>query len=159
MWLPALVSGSVCHGERGGLIVETDKIGDHEFAVFCGLDVGKARPLIGLGIGEAGAYPSSAKSVSQWFPLCERGRATAFYDSGARVGSALARWGDCYPVQPATPPTETPTTSPSQLPAQVVSPLLRSPAPGVRTERLADPQVRDAEGVDRAAPCPYAAAA
>jgi hypothetical protein len=69
------------------------------------------------------------------------------------------RWGDCYPVQPATPPTETPTTSPSQLPAQVVSPLLRSPAPGVRTERLADPQVRDAEGVDRAAPCPYAAAA
>lgn len=45
---------------------------------------------LGLGIGEAGAYPSSAKSVSQWFPLRERGRATAFYDSGARVGSALA---------------------------------------------------------------------
>jgi MFS transporter, ACS family, D-galactonate transporter len=45
---------------------------------------------LGLGIGEAGAYPSSAKAVSQWFPQRERGRATAFYDSGARVGSALA---------------------------------------------------------------------
>jgi ACS family D-galactonate transporter-like MFS transporter len=45
---------------------------------------------LGLGVGEAGAYPSSAKAVSQWFPQRERGRATAFYDSGARVGSALA---------------------------------------------------------------------
>jgi len=45
---------------------------------------------LGLGIGEAGAYPSSAKAVSQWFPQRERGGATAFYDSGARVGSALA---------------------------------------------------------------------
>jgi MFS transporter, ACS family, D-galactonate transporter len=45
---------------------------------------------LGLGIGESGAYPSSAKAVSQWFPQRERGRATAFYDSGARVGSALA---------------------------------------------------------------------
>jgi ACS family D-galactonate transporter-like MFS transporter len=45
---------------------------------------------LGLGVGESGAYPSSAKAVSQWFPRRERGRATAFYDSGARTGSALA---------------------------------------------------------------------
>jgi ACS family D-galactonate transporter-like MFS transporter len=45
---------------------------------------------LGLGVGESGAYPSAAKAVSQWFPQRERGRATAFYDSGARVGSALA---------------------------------------------------------------------
>ncbi|MFD4194186.1 MFS transporter [Amycolatopsis thermoflava] len=45
---------------------------------------------LGLGVGESGAYPSSAKAISQWFPRQERGRATAFYDSGARVGSALA---------------------------------------------------------------------
>ncbi|GAA2404149.1 MFS transporter [Actinomadura vinacea] len=45
---------------------------------------------LGLGIGESGAYPSSAKAVSAWFPASERARATAFYDSGARIGSALS---------------------------------------------------------------------
>src|SRR6476660_10424478 len=45
---------------------------------------------LGLGIGEAGAYPAAAKTVSQWFPLRLRGRATSVYDSGARIGSAAA---------------------------------------------------------------------
>jgi ACS family D-galactonate transporter-like MFS transporter len=45
---------------------------------------------LGLGVGESGTYPSSVKAISQWFPRRERGRATAFYDSGARAGSALA---------------------------------------------------------------------
>lgn len=45
---------------------------------------------LGLGIGEAGAYPASAKTVSHWFPLRLRSRATAVYDSGARIGSAAA---------------------------------------------------------------------
>src|SRR3712207_2184846 len=45
---------------------------------------------LGLGVGEAGAYPSSAKTVSRWFPPRERGRATSVYDSGARIGSAIA---------------------------------------------------------------------
>ncbi|MGB8384563.1 MAG: MFS transporter [Dermatophilaceae bacterium] len=45
---------------------------------------------LGLGIGEAGAYPAAAKSVSQWFPLRLRGRATSVYDSGARIGSTVA---------------------------------------------------------------------
>ncbi|MDO4259479.1 MAG: MFS transporter [Actinomycetaceae bacterium] len=45
---------------------------------------------LGLGIGEAGAYPASAKTVSRWFPKRERARATSIYDSGARIGSAVA---------------------------------------------------------------------
>lgn len=45
---------------------------------------------LGLGVGEAGAYPSSAKTVSRWFPPRERARATSVYDSGARIGSAIA---------------------------------------------------------------------
>ncbi len=53
------------------------------FAVLMGL-------RLGLGVGEAGAYPSSAKTVSRWFPPRERGRATSVYDSGARIGSAIA---------------------------------------------------------------------
>ena len=43
-----------------------------------------------LGIGEAGAYPSCAKLVSQWFRPEERAIATSIFDSGSRVGSALS---------------------------------------------------------------------
>lgn len=45
---------------------------------------------LGLGVGEAGAYPSSAKTVARWFPPRQRARATSVYDSGARIGSAIA---------------------------------------------------------------------
>src|SRR3954466_8581880 len=43
-----------------------------------------------LGVGEAGAYPSCAKVASVWFPRSERGLASALFDSGSRIGSALA---------------------------------------------------------------------
>lgn len=45
---------------------------------------------LGLGAGEAGGYPSSAKAVSIWFPTRERAFATSIYDSGARMGTAVA---------------------------------------------------------------------
>ncbi|WP_233837073.1 MFS transporter [Paraburkholderia sp. ZP32-5] len=43
-----------------------------------------------LGVGEAGAYPSCTKLVSQWFRPQERAIATSIFDSGSRVGSALS---------------------------------------------------------------------
>jgi MFS transporter, ACS family, D-galactonate transporter len=43
-----------------------------------------------LGAGEAGAYPSCAKLVSQWFSRDERALATSIFDSGSRVGSAVS---------------------------------------------------------------------
>jgi MFS transporter, ACS family, D-galactonate transporter len=43
-----------------------------------------------LGIGESPAYPSNAKAVREWMPKQERGLATGIYDSGSRVGTALA---------------------------------------------------------------------
>ena len=43
-----------------------------------------------LGIGEAGAYPSFAKVTASWFPRGERSFASSIFDSGSRVGSALA---------------------------------------------------------------------
>ncbi|WP_199544880.1 MFS transporter [Paraburkholderia kururiensis] len=43
-----------------------------------------------LGVGEAGAYPSCAKLVAQWFRPAERALATSIFDSGSRVGSALS---------------------------------------------------------------------
>ncbi|KMZ11112.1 D-galactonate transporter, partial [Candidatus Burkholderia humilis] len=43
-----------------------------------------------LGVGEAGAYPSCAKLVSQWFTKSQRAFATSIFDSGSRVGSTLS---------------------------------------------------------------------
>jgi MFS transporter, ACS family, D-galactonate transporter len=43
-----------------------------------------------LGAGEAGAYPSCAKLVSQWFSRDQRALATSIFDSGSRVGSAVS---------------------------------------------------------------------
>src|SRR4051794_2819417 len=43
-----------------------------------------------LGIGESPAYPCNAKAVREWVPKQERGLATGVFDSGSRVGTALA---------------------------------------------------------------------
>jgi D-galactonate transporter len=43
-----------------------------------------------LGVGESGAYPGNVKVVSEWFPKRERAFATSIFDSGARVGNAVA---------------------------------------------------------------------
>lgn len=43
-----------------------------------------------LGAGEAPIFPGNASVVRRWFPLQERGKATALFDVGSYVGSALA---------------------------------------------------------------------
>jgi len=49
-----------------------------------------------LGVGEAGSFPASIKSVAEWFPKRERALATGLFNSGANVGAFLAplivRW-------------------------------------------------------------------
>lgn len=42
-----------------------------------------------IGAGEAPIFPGNARVVKTWFPLNERGRATALFDVGSYVGSAL----------------------------------------------------------------------
>jgi len=43
-----------------------------------------------LGIGEAGNFPASIKTVAEWFPKRERALATGIFNSGANVGAMLA---------------------------------------------------------------------
>ena len=43
-----------------------------------------------LGAGESAVYPCDAKVVAAWFPKSERAFASSLYDSGSRVGAALA---------------------------------------------------------------------
>ncbi len=42
-----------------------------------------------LGAGEAPIFPGNARVVKTWFPIQERGRATALFDVGSYVGAAL----------------------------------------------------------------------
>jgi MFS transporter, ACS family, glucarate transporter len=45
---------------------------------------------LGFGVGQAGAYPTSANLVSKWMPLSERGFASSLVAVGGRFGGALA---------------------------------------------------------------------
>ncbi|MBK9167783.1 MAG: MFS transporter [Bryobacterales bacterium] len=43
-----------------------------------------------FGVGEAGAFPGSARAIYNWLPIHERGRANGILFSGSRLGGALA---------------------------------------------------------------------
>jgi MFS transporter, ACS family, D-galactonate transporter len=43
-----------------------------------------------MGIGESGAYPSNAGVNAKWFPRHERAKVAGFFDSGNKIGSAIA---------------------------------------------------------------------
>ncbi|MEX3960097.1 MFS transporter [Trinickia sp. EG282A] len=45
---------------------------------------------VALGIGEAGAYPSNAGIATRWFPRQERARVAGIFDSGSKLGGAVA---------------------------------------------------------------------
>jgi len=43
-----------------------------------------------FGIGEAGNFPSSIKTVAEWFPKKERALATGIFNSGSNIGAMIA---------------------------------------------------------------------
>jgi len=43
-----------------------------------------------FGIGEAGNFPASIKTVAEWFPKKERALATGIFNSGANIGAMIA---------------------------------------------------------------------
>ncbi len=43
-----------------------------------------------FGVGEAGNFPSSIKTVAEWFPRKERALATGIFNSGSNLGAMLA---------------------------------------------------------------------
>jgi len=44
----------------------------------------------GLGLSEAGNFPSAIKAVAEWFPKKERALATGIFNSGANIGAVVA---------------------------------------------------------------------
>lgn len=45
---------------------------------------------VALGVGEAGAYPSNAGIATRWFPREERATVAGIFDSGSKLGGAIA---------------------------------------------------------------------
>jgi ACS family hexuronate transporter-like MFS transporter len=45
---------------------------------------------VGLGLGEAGSFPSSLKAVAEWFPQKERALAVGVFNAGSNIGAILA---------------------------------------------------------------------
>jgi ACS family hexuronate transporter-like MFS transporter len=67
-----------------------------------GAAAGFALARFALGLGEAGNFPASIKTVAEWFPRKERALATGLFNSGTNVGALLTplivpwitlRWG------------------------------------------------------------------
>jgi ACS family hexuronate transporter-like MFS transporter len=52
--------------------------------------VGFGLARIGLGLGEAGNFPASIKTVAEWFPKKERALATGIFNSGTNIGAIFA---------------------------------------------------------------------
>ncbi len=44
----------------------------------------------GLGLGEAGNFPSAIKTVAEWFPKKERALATGIFNAGSNIGAIMA---------------------------------------------------------------------
>jgi ACS family glucarate transporter-like MFS transporter len=45
---------------------------------------------VALGVGEAGAYPCATGVTAKWFPDKERARVSGLFDSGSKLGAAIA---------------------------------------------------------------------
>ena len=50
---------------------------------------GFALARLGLGIGEAGNFPSALNSVAEWFPKKERALATGVFNAGSNIGAIV----------------------------------------------------------------------
>ncbi len=52
--------------------------------------LGFAFARFGLGLGEAGNFPTAVKTVAEWFPKRERAFATGLFNSGSNIGAIAA---------------------------------------------------------------------
>lgn len=52
--------------------------------------LGFAAVRFALGLGEAGNFPASIKTVAEWFPKQERALATGIFNAGANIGAVVA---------------------------------------------------------------------
>lgn len=78
-WLPGLVVPTLNLDENTGLSVVS----------LTGAAAGFALARFFLGLGEAGNFPASIKTVAEWFPRKERALATGIFNSGTNIGALI----------------------------------------------------------------------
>jgi MFS transporter, ACS family, hexuronate transporter len=84
---------AAAHGAAGFVtswqlpVLNLDAKSGFAFITLTGAAVGLALARFALGIGEAGAFPASIKTVAQWFPKKERALATGIFNAGTNVGA------------------------------------------------------------------------
>ena len=71
-------------------VLNLDKNTGFALVTLVGGAAGLAIARFALGIGEAGAFPASIKTVAEWFPKKERAFATGIFNSGTNVGALIA---------------------------------------------------------------------
>ncbi len=71
-------------------VLNLDKDAGFALVTLVGGAAGLALARFALGIGEAGAFPASIKTVAEWFPKKERALATGIFNSGTNVGALVA---------------------------------------------------------------------
>ena len=84
---------AMAHGIAGAfpwLKIPTLLIDPPSIVLLSGAAAGFALARFALGLGEAGNFPASIKTVAEWFPKKERAFATGIFNSGTNVGALLA---------------------------------------------------------------------
>jgi ACS family hexuronate transporter-like MFS transporter len=69
--------------------INLDAAAGFSFVLLSGAAAGFALMRFLLGIGEAGNFPASIKTVAEWFPKKERALATGLFNSGTNVGALV----------------------------------------------------------------------
>ncbi|MGE0173958.1 MAG: MFS transporter [Oligoflexales bacterium] len=88
VWSIAAVGHAVAD-HMPGLQLPTVLIDPPSILMLGGAAAGFALMRFFLGIGEAGAFPASIKTVAEWFPKKERAFATGIFNSGTNIGALV----------------------------------------------------------------------
>ena len=86
---------AVAHGAAGWVkdlklpVLNLDASEGFAMITLAGAAAGLAVARFALGLGEAGSFPASIKTVAEWFPKKERALATGIFNSGTNVGALV----------------------------------------------------------------------
>src|SRR5437867_3826910 len=91
LWSLAAIGHAAADGFPGLKLPTLNLDASTGFSVvlLAGAAAGFALARFALGIGEAGNFPASIKTVSEWFPRKERAVATGIFNSGTNVGALI----------------------------------------------------------------------
>jgi len=88
LWSIAAVAHAVADWAPG-LRLPTLLIDPPSIVMLTGAAAGFALARFLLGLGEAGNFPASIKTVAEWFPKKERALATGIFNSGTNIGALV----------------------------------------------------------------------